>query len=171
MKVFIARIPEEGSNLAGDESAEEVGLVNDPVIKVAGDVHYTFYVQKVSGELVVRGGLSVDVELQCARCSEFFSTTVTDSDFLRAYPVNSDTDAVDISADMRESLLLEIPGHPICDTACNGLCPQCGENLNIRSCNCRSAEETVVWGELDKLDLISIKEGYDGCSKKKNVKK
>ncbi len=153
MEVLVARIPEEGSQFVGSDPGSILGLENEPFIKEAGDVRFELYAQHVSDELVVSGTLSACFDLKCTRCSEFFSTTVTDSDFLRAYPASMDTDSVDITLDMREDLLLHMPRFPVCGGECKGLCAQCGVNLNEGSCGCKVKERPNQWSALDNLDL------------------
>jgi uncharacterized protein len=153
MKIWVARIPEEGSHYAGEDPASVLELDEDPFIKPAGDVQYELYAQHVSGELIVRGTLAINLDLKCTRCSEFFSTTVADSDFLRAYPASEETDSVDITADVREDLLLHIPGFPVCSDECKGLCAQCGADLNKGPCDCDAGDRPNPWSALDNLDL------------------
>ena len=153
MKIWISRIPEEGSHYDGDDPGAILELENDPFTKVAGDVHYALDAQHVSDELIVRGTLSAEMDLKCARCSDFFSTTVVDSGFLRAYPASKETDSVDITEDMREDFLLHIPGFPVCSEECKGLCAQCGANLNKGVCACTSEDRPNPWSALNSLDL------------------
>ena len=153
MIIMVARIPEEGSSYEGSDPGEIMDLAEDPFIKVTGDVHYALYAQRVSDELIVRGRLWVALGLRCSRCADFFSTTVTDSDFLRAYPASEDADSIDISPDMREDLLLHIPSFPLCSEECRGLCAQCGADLNKGSCHCEAKEKPNPWSALDGLDL------------------
>ena len=153
MRIMVARIPEEGSPYKGDDPGSIMELGDDPAVKGVGDVQYELYAQLVSDELVVRGTLLLGLDLKCARCSEFFSTTVADSDFLRAYPASKDTESVDITADMREDLLLHIPAFPVCGEGCRGLCAQCGVDLNKSPCDCEVGERPNPWSALDNLDL------------------
>ncbi|RKX37502.1 MAG: hypothetical protein DRP64_17075 [Verrucomicrobia bacterium] len=153
MKIMVARIPEEGSSYDGSDPGAVMGLAGDPFVKVEGDVQYTLQAQCISEELIVCGALSVDLGLKCTRCSEFFSTTVTDSDFLRAYSASREIDSVDITPDMREDLLLHIPAFPVCSEGCKGLCTQCGADLNKGSCDCEAGERPNPWSALDNLDL------------------
>ncbi|MDF7801520.1 DUF177 domain-containing protein [Pontiellaceae bacterium B1224] len=153
MKILVARIPEEGSNYEGDDPGSIIEVEQEQFIKNPKDVHYELYAQRVSDELIVRGTLDVDVDLQCARCSEFFSTTVSVSDFLRAYPAPDGTDSVDITEDFREEILLHVPGFPICGEDCKGVCSQCGVDLNKGSCECKAEDGPSAWSALDGLDL------------------
>ena len=153
MKILVARIPEEGSHYEGDEPGSILELENDKFARNPGAVRHRLYAQRVSDELVVRGELEVDVELRCARCSEFFSTTVGVSDFLRAYPAPEGTDSVDITDDSRDEILLHVPGFAVCAEECKGRCPQCGVNLNDGPCECEAEEGPSAWSALDGLDL------------------
>jgi len=38
---------------------------------------------------------------------------------------------------VQEQFLLQVPMHPLCREACDGLCPQCGKNWNKGRCACR----------------------------------
>jgi uncharacterized protein len=38
---------------------------------------------------------------------------------------------------VREQFYLAAPMKPLCDAACQGLCPACGTNLNRGTCECR----------------------------------
>ncbi len=41
-----------------------------------------------------------------------------------------------LDEEIRQSLLVEIPGAPVCQSSCEGLCLQCGANLSTSSCDC-----------------------------------
>ncbi len=153
MKIMVARIPEGGSYLEGDDPGTIMELEGIPSIRAVGDVRYELHIQQVSEELMVHGMLLLDLDLKCARCTQFFSTTVADSDFVRAYPVSKDTESVDITIDMREDLLLHISAFPVCGEGCKGLCAQCGADLNKRSCACEKQERPNPWSGLDSLNL------------------
>ena len=55
-----------------------------------------------------------------------------------------DGETVDISEDVRQVLVLEIPAWPLCSETCEGLCPQCGEDLNNSACSCAPTDETAA---------------------------
>ncbi len=153
MEILIARIPEEGSTYEGSDPASIIDIERDAVMAGFGDVFYRLYAQRVSGELIVRGELWATIDLRCARCSEIFSTTVGVSDFLRAYPAPEGTDSVDVTEDLREEILLHVPGYAVCVEGCKGVCPQCGANLNEQPCQCEKGKRPGPWSALDGLDL------------------
>jgi len=153
MIILAARIPEEGLHLAEEESPEILGLEEDPVFCAAGPVRCELYVQLVSGSLLVRGTVSAEVSAHCARCTQIFSTTVADSGFLRDYSGIHGTEEVDITEEIREAVMLNLPHFPLCAERCRGLCAHCGKNLNEGLCGCAEAGGDGAWNALDNLKL------------------
>jgi uncharacterized protein len=43
---------------------------------------------------------------------------------------------VDLTDELRQLLLVEVPWHVTCRDDCLGLCPRCGANRNLGSCSC-----------------------------------
>lgn len=62
-----------------------------------------------------------------------------------------DTKEIDITADIREALLLMIPMKTVCSEECKGLCPYCGTNLNTDPCTCHAQQIDPRWDALKKL--------------------
>jgi uncharacterized protein len=94
--------------------------------------------------LLFDGEFSGRVETQCVRCltntkidlttqfSELyaFSTrSTTDSDLLVPEDGN-----IDLESLVRDYLLVEVPISALCKPDCKGLCRECGENLNLNTC-------------------------------------
>ncbi len=42
---------------------------------------------------------------------------------------------------VREQVLLSLPARTLCKEDCKGLCPRCGQNLNLAPCSCNTAPE------------------------------
>jgi uncharacterized protein len=153
MIIDVKNIPEQGLKFKEEDPAEILGLSEADGFLPAGPVSCDLYAQVVDGELIVRGRLSAPVEARCSRCTQFFSTTVTDSGFLRDFPGILGIEEVDITEDIREALILSLPHSPLCDESCKGLCIQCGKDLNGGPCGCRSREESGSWDALNSLKL------------------
>jgi uncharacterized protein len=153
MMIEISKVSEQGSTCRGEEGAEILQIENDRHIRVNGPISYDFFVQVVSHELIVQGTLRLPVALQCARCADFYSTILADSSFLRAYKFTEGQKSVDLTADIRESILLEVPPVSYCSPDCRGLCPYCGINLNQGACQCRPPQPGGDWTVLDRLKL------------------
>lgn len=154
MIIEIPKVSREGSRYVGEEDASILGLKDDRFVKFEAPIRYDLAAQVVSHELVVRGRLELDLQVKCSRCAEFFSTTVKDLSFLRAYDAPEGTETVDLTEDIREDILLNLSGFPLCSPSCKGLCPRCGKNLNEGPCGCGPAQGgSEHWSQLEKLDL------------------
>jgi len=154
MIIDIAKIPVEGTDYEGELPPSILELENDKFVRAEKPVYCRFHVQVASHELVVQGTIEVELECECSRCTEFFSTTLRDSSFLRAYEVPEGTETVDLTGDIREDILLTLPSFPLCSAECKGLCPKCGRNLNEGPCSCGGTEDNSgPWRELDDLKL------------------
>ncbi len=153
MKLQMDQIPEEGLHLAKEAPAKILGLKEDLVFQEEGPVCCELYVQVVDGTLIARGTVSATVRAQCARCSQIFSTTVSDSGFLRDYSDILEVEEVDLTEGLREAILLNLPHFPLCDEGCKGLCVHCGKDLNEGPCGCPDGDKSGAWEALDNLNL------------------
>ncbi|MFA7256558.1 MAG: DUF177 domain-containing protein [Kiritimatiellales bacterium] len=153
MIINVARIPESGLKFHEEEPGEILELGEADEFRAAGPVRCDLYAQVVDGILIVRGTVSALLEAHCARCMQIFSTTVTDSGFLRDFPGIQGTEEVDITEELREAVILNLPHFPLCDEECKGLCSRCGKDLNGEPCGCRKIETGGSWGALNNLKL------------------
>jgi uncharacterized protein len=60
---------------------------------------------------------------------------------------------IDLDPILREQVLLALPGYPVCQEGCKGLCTVCGANLNERECGCDRKVPDPRWAGLAKLKL------------------
>ena len=54
----------------------------------------------------------------------------------------------DISAVVRQTIILEVDLKPLCSEDCKGLCTQCGKDLNKGVCDCQDEEIDERWAAL-----------------------
>ncbi|MFC1462496.1 DUF177 domain-containing protein [Verrucomicrobiota bacterium] len=167
MIVDIANMPFDGKHYAGEEPASALRMGEEPGICVEKPVGYDLKAYMASGELIVEGKLAASVSFRCSRCAESFPFQVEIRDFQCAREVGSDVESVDLTDEIRESIILGFPNHPVCNADCSGLCPECGRNLNQGQCGCQKTPEDARWGVLDGLAGGGEQ---DGCTQKKEVK-
>ena len=134
MKIRLADIG-EGNHL-------DVSRVYEPSILDVeyGDLHYVEPIVLKAGVfrdhnlLHIEGMLSSRVEQLCARCLQPVHYEVTHP--VKLFYDTIDQAEVDATEDLRELLVLDQNIKCLCQTNCLGLCPQCGEDRNARSCKC-----------------------------------
>ncbi|MBC8207071.1 MAG: DUF177 domain-containing protein [Kiritimatiellales bacterium] len=153
MIIEIDKIPEQGMSLEGVEPPEVLALEQSAEFHPAGPLSYDLYAQLVDGMLIVSGSVAAEMRGCCARCTQIFSTTVSDSGFLRDYSDLQGMEEVDVTEDLRETIILNLPRFPLCDETCKGLCSQCGKDLNEGPCGCSKGEEGGAWDALNSLNL------------------
>ncbi|MGD1996405.1 MAG: DUF177 domain-containing protein [Anaerolineae bacterium] len=94
---------------------------------------------------MLTGALESEVEVECVRCLEPFCFAFSgELEDIIGISENSGTPYfltdegwLDVSPLLREQVWLAIPIKPLCSLECQGLCPQCGVNLNREECDCR----------------------------------
>ena len=122
------------------------------------EIHGDLQLSRRVEDVYAKGSFSASVEVECRCCIEPFATTVLGEIEAQFYPADAATpsepwqadtgeryylgDTIDLSEEVRQSLILEIPNWPLCSEECKGLCSQCGENLNVVDCGCQISEES-----------------------------
>ena len=101
-------------------------------------------VTRAAQGLLVQVRLDADVDAECGRCLEPFVqhlsidftdlyafSTVALTDSILRMPENG---KIDLAPIIREEMLLAMPMNALCQVDCKGLCPVCGENQNLTTC-------------------------------------
>jgi len=152
------------------ELAPDVLDLEDSDLKLNGDVHATGEIERTSAEVVVKGSITGDAEIECSRCLkplernlkiDFQANFVTPEHFSvdkeNEVPISDlDTDVlegdrIDIKDIVREQILLNVPEQVFCEPDCKGLCPKCGANRNLIDCKCDLNETDPRWAALKNL--------------------
>ena len=110
------------------DGAELSGVLDDAVLELSGDlvrpfggIRYELGVMLFGRELLVRGKLAQDFGAVCSRCGEDFDFTVKVDDFTTSVPVDDKAQEVDLTEEVRESVLLALPNFPVCREDCPGI--------------------------------------------------
>ena len=141
-----------------------------PVLRGAGfelvgllDLH--LQVQEAMHDVVVLGRLEGEAEVPCRRCLVPVRTPIdqevtllfregvsqVDAEAEEIYLLPERGNELDLTAAIREHLLLAVPEFVECQDACKGLCPRCGVNLNETTCSCERTDVDHRWNVLKKL--------------------
>jgi uncharacterized protein len=57
-------------------------------------------------------------------------------------------DGIDVSPIAEERIQMSIPMKPLCREDCRGLCPRCGADRNVGTCDCATEEPDPRWAAL-----------------------
>lgn len=100
-------------------------------------------------EFVFTGKLKGGYQLACTRCLDQFRYSFeTDLEFVIGKSEIDDLAHVNLNNKLKENLILTIPSKALCSSDCEGICSQCGQNLNISTCDC---EQDDIDPRLEKL--------------------
>jgi len=129
---------------------------------------------KTDQSVLMKGKVETNLRLHCVRCLKEFSYPLSSTFELTLHPLKeasfdeeTELDAgetessffegggIQLSEIACEQIFLEIPYQPICHEDCKGLCPVCGKDLNLSSCECVKEEFVSGFSVLKKLKLES----------------
>jgi uncharacterized protein len=149
--VDVARLDAGGEWYRGETGAGLLELGESECVTPVGGMGYELRVEMAGDELLVRGEVRQRLRCVCSRCAAEFDTEVTVPDFLCSLERDALGEFVDLTGEVREAIILALPGYPVCREACQGLCMTCGANLNTASCSCREKGRDRRWSALDAL--------------------
>jgi len=123
--------------------------------RIVAPVALDFDIHKDKEKFRLEGTVKTELELACSRCLEPYRMPIDASFDLRYLPASEMAteqerelqdedvetsyyrdDQIDLNELMREQFYLALPMKPLCQEDCQGLCAQCGTNLNTGTCEC-----------------------------------
>lgn len=169
MKIIVSKIPDEGIEIHSSENAESLNISPSDLI-LGDDVHIDAMIRREGDIFFVDGMIKTVLSLTCSRCAVEFLHPVDTFFHCHEEPIgNASTeielalkkrdmdidhyagDEVEINTLFREQVMLSIPMHPLCKPDCLGLCPKCGQNLNIGKCDCKEEEVLNPFSVIKRL--------------------
>lgn len=168
MKINLVNLEEGVNELRLQTTALNCGLSEESdaewLSTFAHDIQLEIEVQKFSDKYFVKVSFLAPANFSCDRCLVDFTQNLEGS-FRLVFSKQQVTDPptddyrhlsetateIDLSADLRENLLLAIPMKALCHDECRGLCPHCGANLNEEICHCQQEQIDPRWEKLKSL--------------------
>ncbi len=120
-------------------------------------------VSNIGGSLELSARAEYAIRLSCDRCLELFDRQLECSveEVLKKEDIsqadeNSDAiyfqgSSVELDEIVLNNIILSLPLKNLCDEACKGLCPSCGQNLNKAECTCDTRTADPRFDALDKF--------------------
>lgn len=149
--------------------------VTDPsqqVLGLEGPLQVEVKVSKAADKFLVEGTLEGKVRIRCDRCLEAFGMELKSAFnvYLVVRPSGRfeedlelleedmeveflDGETIDLDHVIREQIYLSVPMKCLCRSDCRGLCSQCGANLNVAPCSCKSGLRHAAFSKLENLKL------------------
>jgi uncharacterized protein len=139
-----------------DRVVAAADLPREEDYRVVAPVELVSRVGRDRANVSVTGTATTTLELDCSRCLEPYRVPVKADFDLRYLPQVEAPDpgeeiaiddedvntafykggVIDIGEMLHEQLYLTLPMKPLCRPDCRGLCPVCGVNRNVASCDC-----------------------------------
>jgi uncharacterized protein len=169
MQLDLTRYRQPVSHFARTFQPEDVGGDAD-TYQIVAPVELEFDIHKDKDKFRLVGRVRAELELTCSRCVEPYRFPI-DAGFDQRYLPSSEAsgdaereieeddletsyyaeDQIDLSELMHEQFYLALPMKPLCREDCNGLCAQCGTNLNTGTCDCAPVWEDPRLAALKQL--------------------
>jgi len=128
-----------------------------------GSVNVDATLEKTGRQFFLRARIHTTGSFACDRCTAQFALPLSPE--YRMYYVPDEADAVafdpsevqvipaglpviDLSEDVRQTVLLAVPLKLLCRPECKGLCPRCGADLNSGFCTCQVEGTDARWDGL-----------------------
>ncbi|HEV2582072.1 MAG TPA: DUF177 domain-containing protein [Ktedonobacteraceae bacterium] len=141
-----------GTSVAYDFSEGDVQLED---IRTAGPLNGHARMRRTNQGLLIDGWVDLTLALTCDRClkeferpvhvtfeEQFYPTVDVISglplakfDAEEIFPINAHHE-VDLTEAIRQNTLTKLPMVTLCREDCQGLCSQCGQDLNLGPCEC-----------------------------------
>jgi uncharacterized protein len=152
LEVHPCKIGNDGIELSGEIDISFFDLPNTDRIKCPNPLSVDLRISVVSHNLLVQGTVGTTLHCRCDKCLQYYDKPLKGIEVCRYIKIE-DEDVINLTEDIREDILLDFPTRVVCKTNCQGLCPNCGQNLNVRDCGCDlSRDGEDVWSVLDAFD-------------------
>ena len=171
MKVAVASLKPQPTLLETQERPADLGLSAESVAFRA-PIHVAVKLTRMQEDVLAQGEARTTARAQCSRCladvdielvGRFEALFVPQSGAssrrmgsrnlalgdqgVRFYSQLT----IDLSSEIAQCLLLELPLRPLCRPQCAGLCPSCGHDLNDGPCECETERLDDTWAALRDL--------------------
>ena len=120
--------------------------ITDTDLKVTAPIQLEGVVENAGDVILLKADVKTEIERTCGRCLKVFTVPLAAQVVEKFYPAGAEniendafiyeSDLLDITEPVRESLLLAVPLQSLCREDCRGLCPVCGADRNEGDCGC-----------------------------------
>jgi uncharacterized protein len=171
MRIAVTSLRERPTPLEATLAPRELDLAAERT-RFTAPVQVAVTVTRMQEDVLAEGKASTTAVTECSRClgdvplelhGEFEALYVPDTGAYAARMGRRDFEwgdqrvnfyselTVDLTEEIRQCILLELPMKPLCRPDCAGLCPSCGQDLNEGHCTCKPPAAEGPFAALRKL--------------------
>jgi uncharacterized protein len=158
MKINVSQLLNEAIGSIREYAVDEELVSGDG--RIAGSVK----LMRTDKGVLVSAKMSTDAQCTCSRCLKEFGQRIDVAFEEEAFhsndgpsgvqpeaPAIDDKRILDLSEALEQYLYLAVPVKPVCREDCQGICSQCGADLNEKACVCDHEARDSRWAELLKM--------------------
>jgi len=171
LKFHVSEITDKEKHFTSEEIASSFASLVEA--EKAGFCHFVaplsvdLSLKREFDHIRVKGSVDTMVQQTCSRCLTIHTTDILCKFtliFTRSMPDYQDeevelseedlvsvvysNDEIDVTDQIVEQVLLELPVKPLCSETCKGLCFTCGTNLNNEMCGCSQEHASISFSAL-----------------------
>ena len=170
MRIELDKLGARGGQFAHLYEPEEL-LLDDEHARLIEPPQVSGRVIRSDHKVRLRGSVTARAEVDCDRCLRAVPVPIETSFDVSYVPATEftaeaeaaelqeedlslsvfDGETIDVDELVREQVLLALPARALCREECHGLCPVCGADRNIESCDCEAKEADPRWAALKDL--------------------
>ena len=162
---------EQGGEFAQVYQPGELSL-DETEVRLIGPAEIRGRIRRKGDEAEVIGRLSATIEATCARCLKPVALPIAaelSERFVQAVSWRSEEqhelseedlnlavfngESIEVDDLVREEILLALPAQVLCRESCRGLCPVCGVDRNLSTCDCEARQIDSRWEAFKDLQF------------------
>lgn len=138
LKIKIKDIQSSGLKESLQVAAKDLGLEGTDDVHFLDPVKVDFNLEKVSNMVLANVKVIAKISTICGRCLEEVREELKENLEFN-FSIDQRDDFIDLTEDIRQEMVMDIPVRVLCKQDCKGLCVHCGVNLNTEKCQCASS--------------------------------
>ena len=136
IKISVRDIPSGGLDIDQSIPKEGIGLSSEEA-DIRSLLNVKAHLEKVNNFIIADTHIDAEFGYLCSRCLQELHSREK-----RAYKfdfeINPNSEYIDLGEEIRQEIIMANPARVLCSKDCKGICPNCGVNLNLEKCQCRS---------------------------------
>lgn len=136
MKILIKDIHPEGLEVTGVIPLDVIGLTPQDAVYFSAPLEAAAKVSRTGNTVLAKTRVRGRQKSFCSRCLKDVEQD-WEEEFFFDFTVDRSTESIELGDDIRQEVILNLPPRMLCRPDCQGICPNCGVDLNTEVCQCK----------------------------------